>query len=354
VNTIYPLKFKPLYKDYVWGGRNLEALGKLLPPDGVVAESWEVACHTNGSSIIANGEYEGITLSELIKQMGRKLIGESLPERAVERFPLLLKFIDAESDLSVQVHPDDEFAYANENGEYGKNEMWYIISAKPGAKLICDVLQGTTPESFAAAVKENSITSCLKTIEVSQGDIINIPTGTVHSIGKGIILAEIQQNSDISYRIYDYGRSNRKLHIDKALQVINFDSASRKDKYSGLELAISDRSKKKIAAANKYFCTEIYSVDGTVGEMADGSKFFIYMLISGEGSVAWDQSEMPVKSGETVMIPAALGKYTLTGQFTALKVYIPDLPADVFEPLRKAGIPDKMIRTEIAGISVFD
>ena len=327
------------------------SLGKMLPPEGVVAESWEVACHQNGSSIIANGAYEGTSLPELIKRLGRRLIGTSLPQRDLEKFPLLLKFIDAENNLSVQVHPDDAFAQTNENGEYGKNEMWYIISARPAAKIVCGVLPGTTRESFAEAIKSSSIMNCLKTVEVSPGDIIYMPAGTIHSIGQGIMLAEIQQNSDISYRIYDYGRTSRELHIDKALQVINLAGGSPRDKYSGLELSMPDGCRKKIAVSSEYFCSEIYNVDGYVHELADGSKFFIYMFISGEGSIAWGREELPARLGESVMIPAALGEYTLKGQFTALKVYKPDLQADIIKPLRAAGIPDEVICSEIAGIS---
>lgn len=349
---IYPLKFKPLYKDYVWGGRNLGLLGKLLPPKGVVAESWEVACHKNGSSIAANGEYEGTPLPELIKLLGRRLVGDSLPQRDMEKFPLLLKFIDAEGNLSVQVHPDDAFANAYENEEYGKNEMWYIISARPSAKIVYDVLPGTTRDGLARAIKEGSIVDCLKTVYVSPGDIINIPAGVIHSVGKGIILAEIQQSSDTTYRIYDYGRTGRELHIEKALQVIRFAGTGIREKYTGLDVTISDCCKRKIAAANEHFCTEIYSVDGQVREIADGSKFYIYMFISGEGTIIWGNKELPVKSGESVLMPAVLGEYALKGRFRALKVYKPDLQADIIRPLRAAGIADDVMISEIAGLKI--
>ncbi len=188
---LYPLKFKPLYKDYVWGGRNLALLGKILPEEGIVAESWEVACHKNGASIVANGEYEGVPLPDLIKQLRRQLIGTSVSQKDADKFPLLVKFIDAESNLSVQVHPDDAFANTYENGEYGKNEAWYVVSARPGSKLVYDVIPGTTREKFAAAIVENNVESCLKTIEAFAGDVIDIPAGMIHSIGKGIILVEI-------------------------------------------------------------------------------------------------------------------------------------------------------------------
>ncbi len=347
---LYPLKFKPLYKDYIWGGRNLVSLGKSLPADGIVAESWEIACHKNGSSIVANGEYEGAPLPELIRKLGTELTGRSLPQQDIDKFPLLIKLIDAENNLSVQVHPDDAYAYEHENGEYGKNEMWYIISAKPGAKLVYDVMPGTTRESFSKAVAQNNVESCLKTIEVFPGDVIYIPAGMVHAIGKGIILAEVQQNSDTTYRVYDYGRVGRELHIDKALEVIDFDSKDRREKYTGIELPISHGCKKRVVVANDYFCTEIYDIRGTVSENADGSRFFIYVFTSGSGIITWEDGELPVKTGESVLIPASLGKYSLTGDLRALKAYKPDLERDILKALKDSGIPEEKIYAEIAGL----
>jgi len=347
---LYPLKFKPLYKDYIWGGRNLEILGKALPDTGIVAESWEVSCHKNGSSIIANGEFEGMSLPELLNHLGRKLIGNSLSQKDVDKFPLLIKFIDADDNLSVQVHPDDAFAHSRENGEYGKNEMWYIISAKPGAKIVYDVVPGTTREMFADAVSKNSVETCLKTVEVFPGDVINIPAGLVHAIGKGILLAEVQQNSDTTYRVYDYGRIGRPLHIDKALEVIDFSSAGRREKYAGLELSLGNGCSKRIVIANQYFCTEVYHVNGIVNENANGSKFFIYTFISGKGHILWDGGELAVGIGESILVPASMGKYSLSGNFSALRAYMPDLEADVLQPLKNFGRSIYEIYSEVGGL----
>ncbi|MGI6668364.1 MAG: type I phosphomannose isomerase catalytic subunit [Acetivibrionales bacterium] len=349
---LYPLKFKPLYKDYVWGGRNLASLGKKLPPSGIVAESWEIACHKNGTSIVANGEYEGMSLADLIMRYGRKIIGNALPDKDIEKFPLLVKFIDAENNLSVQVHPDDAFVQTYENGEYGKNEMWYIISAKPGARLVYDVVPGTTREKFAETIEKNNVESCLKSIQVFPGDVINIPAGIVHAIGKGIILAEIQQNSDTTYRIYDYGRTGRELHIEKALQVIDFKSEGRKEKYRGIELSLGAGCSKKTVVANQYFCTEIYdiNINGEIHEIADGSRFYIYVLISGSGTIAWNGGKTGVKTGDSVLVPAALGEYSLSGNFTALKTYVPNLFIDVVQPLLDSGKTPGEIASEIGGL----
>lgn len=346
---LYPLKFKPVYKDYVWGGRNFENLGKLLP-EGIVAESWEVSCHKNGPSIVANGEYEGTPLPGLIKLLGRELIGTELPDKDLEKFPLLVKFIDADKNLSVQVHPDDSYAWANENGEYGKNEMWYIIAAKPGAKLVYDVKPGVTQEEFSKAVRDNKIEDCLKSIEVFPGDTINIPSGVVHAIGQGIMLAEVQQNSDTTYRVYDYGRTDRPLHIEKALQVIDFNAAERKEKYEGLKLPLGGDSFKKNLVATDYFSVELYDINGSVAESAGGGKFYIYTFFEGAGTMEWDAGSMEVKAGESVLIPAALGKYALTGSIKALKCFVPNIQNDVLEPLLKSGYSRDEIKKAVAGI----
>ncbi len=348
---LYPLKFKPLYKDYIWGGRNLAALGKALPAKGIVAESWEVSCHKNGYSIISNGEYEGLSLPELIRLHGRAILGDALPRKDVDKFPLLVKFIDAQDNLSVQVHPDDAYAYVKEKGEYGKNEMWYIISAKPGAKLIYDVVPGTTREIFAEALTRGNVKGCLKSVEVFPGDVINIPAGIVHAIGEGIILAEVQQNSDTTYRVYDYGRVGRELHIEKALDVIDFNSTGRKEKYAGLKLDIGNNSTKRIVVANQYFCIEIYCIKESVHEIADGSKFFIYSFISGSGIIKWNGGQLPIRAGESILLPATLGHYSLDGDFTALKAYVPDIQADLLQPLKNAGRAMKSLRSEIAGLN---
>lgn len=350
----YPLKFKSVYKDYMWGGRNLESLGKALP-HGIVAESWEISCHPDGVSTVSNGQFAGIPLPELVKKYGRQLIGTALPEESVEKFPLLIKLIDANNKLSVQVHPEDSYAKLHENGELGKNEMWHIISAKPGAKLIYGVTQGTDASSFAAAVKDGKIQSCLKEIEVMPGDTLNIPAGLVHAIGEGIVLAEVQQNSNTTYRVYDYDRvdssgNKRPLHIEKALDVIDFNSNGRKEKAVGLKVNIDSLSSKTYKIANKYFSVELYDIKGSVDDLADGSRFLIYVFIRGEGRITYNESSIEVRSGESVLIPASLGAYSIKGDLEALKAYVPDLESNVVAPLKQAGYSEEEIFTNVAGL----
>lgn len=352
----YPLKFTPVYKDYVWGGRNFEKLGRVLP-EGIVAESWEISCHPNGESIVCNGDLKGTSLPGMFKKYGRTLIGTALPEKDVKKFPLLVKFIDADNKLSVQVHPDDAYAKANENGEYGKNEMWYIMSAKPGAKLIYDIVPGTTRESFDSAVKEGRLEDCLKEVPVYAGDVINIPAGLVHAIGEGIMLAEIQQNSDTTYRVYDYNRvdkngNKRPLHIEKALEVIDFNTKGRKEKVKGIEVDLGDGSSVKYLIANNYFSIESYNVNGSIDGIADGSRFFIYVFTEGQGEIIHSSGKTGVKYGESVLIPATMGSYRIEGKFKALKAYVPDIRQNVIEPLLKAGHSESDIYENVDGLTL--
>lgn len=324
----YPLKFKPVYKDYIWGGRGLEKIGKKLP-DGIVAESWEVSCHPDGPSIVNNGRFEGVPLEKLIRQYPYEVLGNALEAKYFEKFPLLIKFIDANDNLSVQVHPDDDYAFKNENGEYGKNEMWYIIDAVPGAKLIYDVKQGVTRDIFEKAVRQKKIGECLKYIEVKPGDVINIPAGLVHAIGKGIMLAEVQQNSNTTYRVYDFDRVDkegrpRPLHIEKALDVIDFNSWGRKEKYAGLKYMESDEVVKYMLAATKYFCVEKHDINGTVYEEADGSRFYIYSFIDGDGFIEGSFGKEKVSKGESVLIPSCMGKFNIFGNIKCIVSYMPD------------------------------
>lgn len=350
---LYPFKFNPVFKDYLWGGRELEKLGKNLP-EGITAESWEISTHPDGISTITNGEFRGQLLTDLIDRYGLEIVGEEL-YKSNKKFPLLIKFIDANSKLSVQVHPSDEYAKQHENGELGKNEMWYILSAKPGAKLVYGTKPGITKEDFRKAVKDDRIGECINEVMVYPGDVLNIPAGLVHAIGEGIVLAEIQQNSNTTYRVFDYNRvdirgNKRSLHIEKALDVIDFNLDIKKAKRKGLDVKLGEASTKSYKIANNYFSVEEYDIKGAAVENADGSKFHIYVFVNGEGKIKYDYGEIYAKRGESVLIPAALGKYTLEGSFTALKTYVPNIKVDVMEPLLCAGYSNEVIMENISGL----
>lgn len=351
---LYPLKFKPVFKDYLWGGRELATLGKNIP-DGIVAESWEISCHPDGVSNVANGEFSGTLLTDLIDKFQIDILGTNHLKNKSLKFPLLIKFIDANDKLSLQVHPNDEFANINENGEYGKDEMWYILSSKPGSKLVYGTKAGVTKEVFASAVKDDKIDECLNEVEVHQGDILNIPSGLIHAIGEGILLAEIQQNSNTTYRVYDYNRTDkngnkRSLQIDKALEVIDFNRTTENAKVKGLNVRINTASTKSYKIANKYFSVEEYVIKDEFRETTDGSKFFIYIFVDGNGEIHYNGNKLEVSKGETVLIPASLGEYFISGNLKALKTYVPDIEKDIVEPLKDAGYTDEEIYLNVEGL----
>lgn len=363
----YPFKFREVYKSYIWGGRNLEVLGKTLP-EGKVSESWEASCHEDGLSIIDNGEFSGKTLYEVIKEKGKEILGEHIYKIYGDKFPILIKFIDANDRLSVQVHPNDEYAKKYESNSLGKNEMWYIIDAKPKSKLICGLKDGIDKEKFKTACDEEKLEDCLNYIEVTKGDIINIPSGTVHAIGEGLLIAEIQQSSNVTYRIYDYNRrdvngNKRELHLNKALEVINFNKSNDglsvktgcKEKYKGIRLSKNEEVSKDESTSityislNKYFCVKLYETSCGFKQDTKGEKFHIYTFLEGGGTIIYDKSheqlglqnegilafenkerlitskaEETFTKGQTVFIPACLGEYELKGNFRALNIYIED------------------------------
>lgn len=333
---LYPLKFIPAYKDYIWGGRNLEKLGKNIP-EGIIAESWELSCHPEGESIISNGLYRNKSLTWFIEEHGYKAVGTSVGSPSYwqpgDKFPLLIKFIDANDRLSVQVHPDDKYALLNEDDKSGKNEMWYIIWAKPGAKLVYGLIPGTTKEVFEAAIHNGNVEDFLNHIEVAAGDAIYIPAGLVHAIGDGILLAEIQQSSNNTYRVYDYDRvdktgKKRPLHISKALDVINFDVTGMIDhsEISFVRERKPGENEVILLSDSPFFTVDLLNLQGEIEEFADGSRFYSYVIVEGEGNIIQTDSAskdvVKVKAGETVFIPAAMGKYAIKGSLKALKAYI--------------------------------
>lgn len=330
----YPIKFIPVYKDYLWGGRNLEKLGRTLP-EGTVAESWEVSAHPDGVSIVANGEFAGMSLPELLAKFGKQIVGTKLPEVYVHQFPLLIKLIDATKRLSVQVHPDDDYARTHEGG-YGKNEMWYVITADPGAEIIYGLVPGTTRDSLEKAVGENRIESCLQTIPVTAGDVFNIPAGMVHGLGAGIVLAEIQQSSNLTYRLYDYNRTDargnrRPLHIDKAMEVINFGSPGQAGKLGGIHKEDVPGLVKRQLIANRYFEVDSYELDGETHETTAGGRFFCYIFLEGSGRFIYQGGTLQFEMAESLLVPAALKDYVIEGKTKFLKVSLPVEASEIYE-----------------------
>lgn len=311
-NTMYPIKFKSIYFNKVWGGRDFESFRYNLP-QGNIGESWDVACHENGISIIENGYLKGKSLKEVIEAYGTDLLGKNID---LEKFPLLIKLINTNEKLSVQVHPDDNYALNNENS-LGKTEAWYVIDADKDSDIIVGT-KNCEKSIFEKAIKEGKTAQYLNNVKVKKGDFFIINSGLVHGIGKGVIIAEIQQNSDITYRLYDYGR-NRELHVNKALDVINFDlkaenSLGKKEVLDGYE--------KELLCINKYFTIEKYIIKNKILDKSNINKFFIYTCVDGEGTIVWNKNDkFCINKGDSIFIPATLGEFSIEGKLTVLKSY---------------------------------
>lgn len=310
---LYPLKFENIYFSKVWGGRDL-ALFRDNLPEGNIGESWDVACHKNGTSIVANGEFKGRRLDELIREKGAELLGTKVSK---EYFPLLVKLINARENLSVQVHPDDR--YANEaEGVAAKTEVWYVVEAFDGASIIVGAKEGCTREQFREAINTGKLESYMNKVSVNEGDVFLIRSGLIHSIGKGSIIAEIQQNSDITYRIYDYGRG-RELHIEKAMDVI--DLSLQGDRCSGIKIEKEGFGKTFLCSC-KEFSLELYDIRIQAEESSNAEKFFIFTVVDGNGEIDYEDGSEKLHKGSSIFIPASLGKYIIKGKMKLLKSYI--------------------------------
>ncbi|MDR1906523.1 MAG: class I mannose-6-phosphate isomerase [Clostridiales bacterium] len=308
----YPLVLSPVYKDYIWGGAKLkEKWGKNTKLD-IVAESWELSLHEDALSRIKNGCYKGQTLLEVLEfhpdLAGKKCL-------SFQKFPTLIKLIDSKQNLSVQVHPSDRYARLNEHG-YGKSEVWFILEAEKSAGIYFGFKKDTDKKEIEERIRDNTLVEILNFVPVTPGDVFMINAGTVHAIGKGITLAEIQQNSNITYRVYDYGRVDkdgkpRDLHIQKALEVLNYKAAkAQKSVYPYVDYAAF---KKRLIADNKYFFSEFYLLNGFC-PLFNENSFISVTVTDGSLCISYSGGEnIILNKGETVFIPAGL-EVTLAGK----------------------------------------
>jgi len=307
-----PFLLKPPIKDYIWGGTRLrDEYGKESELDRL-AESWELSCHKDGGSIIDSGEFAGMPLTDFIKEHPDAL-GSNCSR--FEYFPVLIKLIDAKDNLSVQVHPDDAYAKRVE-GEYGKTEMWYIVDCDEGAQLIYGFKDKISREDFRRAVEENTLLDCVNSVPVKKGDVFFIESGTLHAIGRGILIAEIQQNSNTTYRVYDYGRVGadgkpRELHVEKALEVTTLEPP-----------AVEYGQKKKINRAGmwqtpladcKYFTADKYDIFRSMQLEASTQTFRHILVLEGEGAVVCGDDSIAVKKGSSVFVPAGSETCSIKG-----------------------------------------
>lgn len=322
VIMLYPLKLKPAFKDYIWGGTRLrDDFGKDCDFDRI-AESWELSCHPDGKSVIANGEFAGSTLYDYIHDYSYHVLGSNC--KRFEYFPILIKLIDAKDNLSVQVHPDDEYARRVE-GQYGKTEMWYVIDADEGASLLYGFKKEISKAEFEQRIRNNTLLEVTNSVPVKKGDVFFISSGTLHAIGKGILIAEIQQNSNVTYRIYDYGRVGadgkpRQLHVDKAVDVTKLCPAVP---YPQSDSKPMGGYTDKLLASCDYFTVNALEVDTQAELFARESSFISILVLDGGCVISADGCEpLEAVKGDSFFIPAGLGKFTLTGKCSVLKTFV--------------------------------
>jgi mannose-6-phosphate isomerase len=310
--AVYPMLLEPVLHKRVWGGRKLETLfGKQLPSDEPYGESWEV--HDTVS--VANGALQGRTLADVLKQYGSEIIGEA--NDPTQGFPLLVKILDAEQWLSVQVHPDDKFAAELEGDPRGKTEAWYVLDAQANSRLVIGIEPSTPLDTVKTAIENNSLEDLLVYGDVERGDVLLINAGTIHAIGEGIVIYEVQQSSDVTYRLYDWGRMGldgkpRELHIEKSLKVANLETLPTIEHEDST-------SKAAVVISSEYFATLRHTLrDESLPLSTEGKYFHALTCIDGTLTIASDQGDVDFKVGQTVLIPAALGSYVLRGTGVAL------------------------------------
>ena len=308
---MYPLKFKPYLCSKVWGGEKIAAFKGVYTTRNRIGESWEISAVEGHVSVVSDGPLAGRTLTELIDEYGAALVGKKVFEKSGTEFPLLIKFIDAKDNLSVQVHPDDVMAARIGPGLKGKTEMWYVVGADKGARLLSGLTQEITPEEYEEKVGDNTITDVLASYDVHPGDVFFLPAGRIHAIGAGVFVAEIQQTSDITYRIYDYGRLGldgkpRELHVEQAKEAIDYTvHPDYRTAYSKVKNA------ETILASCKYFTTTLFDIDKPVSKNLSAlDSFIVVICVGGKGELVDNEADGSVHriilhQGETVLVPAS-------------------------------------------------
>jgi len=319
---LYPLKFAPIFKDRIWGGTKLKSILNKHTPSSRIGESWEISAVKGDVSIVSNGFLKGQQLSDLVQQFKGDLLGEKNFKRFGDKFPLLIKFIDAKDDLSIQLHPNDQLA-KERHDSFGKTEMWYVMQAEENAHLIVGFNKKVSKDSYLHHVKEKSLTQILNFDQVKKGDTYFIEVGRIHAIGAGVLLAEIQQTSDITYRIYDWDRVDdqgnaRELHNELAIDAIDFDMENdfKKD-----YLKTENHSNQMVKCP--YFTTNFIPLSGTVSKHNEFDSFIIYMCMEGSVEVQLLDETTIIEKGETILVPASIVSFKLYSEKAELlEVYV--------------------------------
>ena len=304
-------KLRPAFKDYIWGGNRLATdFGKKSNLKRV-AESWELSCHDDGLSVIEGGEHDGLSLKDYVARSGKQVLGKNCDK--FDDFPILIKLIDAKDNLSVQVHPDDEYAREVEGG-FGKTEMWYVVDCDKDAQLIYGFTQDISKEEFAHAIKENTLLELTNSVKVKPGDVFFIEAGTLHAIGAGILIAEIQQSSNLTYRVYDYGRMGddgkpRQLHIDKAVDVTTLSPTKRPIGAQG-ETSICEGNASTMLASCEFFTVTKLEIKTEKALKLSSNSFNSLLCIAGNAQVVYKGGAVKIAKGESLFIPALLQEHS--------------------------------------------
>ena len=319
---LYPLKFYPILKEKIWGGNKLfSVLGK-PSQSNILGESWELSDVEGDTSIVADGQLKGKSLKELLETYQSHLIGAKNYKHFGDKFPLLIKFIDAKQDLSIQLHPNDKLA-AERHNSFGKTEMWHVMQADEDSNLIVGFNQKVTPEKYLQHLEDKTLTEILNFDKVKKGDTYFIEVGRVHAIGAGVMLAEIQQTSDITYRVYDWDRvddqgNERELHNDLAIDAIDFDM---KDDFRIAYSKTKNKSNKMVSC--QYFTTNYIQVDSELEKENNHDSFVIYICVDGQAELTTSNGSEIINKGETLLLPASIKNYTLKATHAeVLEVYV--------------------------------
>ncbi len=319
----YPLRFRPLFRRYLWGGRRLgTALGKAIGAGDDYAESWEIVDHGDDQSVVEAGSLAGRTLGELVREQGGSLLGRHAAHR---QFPLLMKFLDCQRTLSVQVHPNDEQGARLHPPDKGKTEAWVVLAAEPGSKIYAGLRGGVTRAALAAAICEGCVEGCLHAFEAKVGDCVFIPAGTVHALGAGLLIAEIQQSSDTTFRLFDWNRVDadggpRPLHIEESLATIDYTRGPVAPQ-GGARIA---PSRERLVECDK-FVLDRCAASAPMNVGGDG-KFHLIAVVEGQVDLANDPMAAPLAAGQTALVPAAVGEVGVRphGAASWLDIYLPE------------------------------
>jgi mannose-6-phosphate isomerase len=319
-SKMYPLQFEAILKERIWGGEKLKTILNKPITSSITGESWELSTVEGDVSVVSNGQYKGKALTELINDYPNEILGTVVYERFGKQFPLLFKYLDAREDLSIQVHPNDELAKKRHNS-FGKTEMWYIMQSDVDARIIVGFKDDSNANDYVKHLENNTLVSILDDVKVKPGDVFFLETGTVHAIGAGLVVAEIQQTSDITYRLYDFDRKDaqgntRELHVDLALEAINYNKVNTFKEYT------KDVNTSNTIVDCPYFTTNFIPLENKKQVENSGLSFVVYMCVEGSFELEYNEVNYNYSKGDTVLIPAAMKSYILRGKASILEIYI--------------------------------